>query len=138
MQYFMMAFAALVGLLLNMSFAGSLSQPDWSLAILLAILLSQRKSWFWVLPLIGLHDLMLFWSVWITFPFAIISALVLTYADMSIAPGQPQRWLALVLACSPLLLVGVDIISWLLTVTLSTWIWFTLSVQREKVYVEPF
>jgi len=137
MQYYVMAFSALVGLLLNMSFSGSLSQPDWSLSILLAILLSQRKTWYWVLPLIGLHDLMLFWSVWMTFPFALISALLLTYADVRLAPGQPQRWLALVLACSPLLFAGVDIISWLLTVTLSTWIWSSLSVQREKAYVEP-
>ncbi|MDX8380871.1 MAG: hypothetical protein R8M14_02015 [Ghiorsea sp.] len=132
-----MAFAALIGLLLNLSFSGNVSQPDWSLSILLAILLSQRKTWYWILPLIGLHDLLLFWSVWITFPFAVISALLLSSADVRLSPGQYQRWLALLLACSSLLFTGVDFISWLLTITLSTWIWSILSVQREKAYVEP-
>ncbi len=137
MRYYVLAVVALLGLLVNMSFAGQFAQPDWSLAILLAILLSQRKTWYWVLPLIGIHDYLLFWSVTIVFPYAVATALLLTYADIRLAPGQPQRWVGLGLVCMPLLFVGVDILSWLLTLTLTIWIWSALSSKREKVYVEP-
>ncbi len=137
MKYYILALAALLGLLLNMSFAGTNPQPDWSLAILLAIVLSKRSTWYWVLPLIGLHDYLLFWSVWVVFPYAAIAVVLLSYADTRLAPGQPQRWLALVLGCAPLLLAGVDIVSWLMTLTLCTWLWSFLSTRREKVYVEP-
>ncbi len=137
MKYYTLAFAALLGLLVNMSFAGVGHQPDWSLAFLLAIVLSKRSTWYWVLPLIGLHDFLLFWSVWVVFPYATVAVILLNYADTRLAPGQPQRWLALVLGCVPLLLAGVDVISWLLTLTLCTWLWSSLSTRREKVYVEP-
>jgi hypothetical protein len=137
MKYYVLAFMALLGLLLNMSSAGNSLQPDWSLAILLAILLSKRSTWYWVLPLIGLHDLLLFWSLWVVFPYAAVAVVLLNYADIRLAPGQPQRWLALVLGCMPLLFAGVDGMVWLLTLTLSTWLWSFLSSRREKVYVEP-
>ena len=137
MQFYVLAFAALLGLLINMSFAGQFAQPDWSLAILLAILLSQRKTWYWVLPLIGMHDYLLFWSAAVVFPYAVATALLLTYADIRLAPGQHQRWLGLALVCVPLLFAGIDTLSWLLTVTLTIWIWSALSAKREKVYVEP-
>ncbi len=137
MKYYILALAALLGLLLNMSLAGTNPQPDWSLAILLAIVLSKRSTWYWVLPLIGLHDYLLFWSVWVVFPYAAIAVVLLSYADTRLAPGQPQRWLALVLGCVPLLSAGVDIVSWLMTLTLCTWLWSLLSTRREKVYVEP-
>jgi hypothetical protein len=137
MKYYVLACMALLGLFINLSFSGAVLLPDWSLAILLAILLSKRSSWYWVLPLIGLHDLLLFWSVWVVFPYAVAAVVLLTYADTRLAPGQPQRWLALVLGCAPLLFAGVDFMTWVLTLTLCTWIWSSLSAQREKVYVEP-
>lgn len=137
MRYYILACIALLGLCVNMSFAGLLAMPDWSLAILLAILLSQRSTWFWVLPLIGLHDYLLFWSVWVVFPFAVLTAFLLTYADIRLAPGQHQRWVGLVMVCAPLLFAGIGWLSWLLTITLTVWLWSYLSVKREKAYVEP-
>ncbi|MDQ7004729.1 MAG: hypothetical protein Q9N67_07375 [Ghiorsea sp.] len=136
-RYYILAGAALLGLFINMSFSWLLVMPDWSLSILLAMLLSQRSTWYWVLPLIGLHDYLLFCSVWVVFPFAVLSALLLMYADVSLAPGQYQRWASLLLACAPLLFADVGWLPWLLTVTLTVWIWSYLSVKREKVYVEP-
>lgn len=129
--------SALLGLLFNMSFADTVMQPDWSLAILLAVLLSNRSTWFWVLPCVGLHDLILYWSIGVTLPYILFVALVLTYADLRLAPGQPQRWFGLVFGCLPLFIIGVDILSCLLTLTLATWAWSLLSSQRERVYVEP-
>ena len=137
MRYYILVCVALLGLCINMSFSGVLAMPDWSLAILLAILLSQRSTWYWVLPLIGLHDYLLFWSVWVVFPFAVLAALLLMYADIRLAPGQHQRWVGLVMVCTPLLFVGLGWFSWLLTITLTVWLWSYLSVKREKAYVEP-
>ena len=137
MRYYSLSFLALFGLLLTMSFAGQFAQPDWSLAILLAILLSKRSTWYWVLPLIGLHDFFLFWSVWVVFPFSVLAAILLAYADTRLAPGQHQRWVSLVLVSIPILFAGIDVLSWLLTITLTIWIWSMLSSKREQVYVEP-
>ncbi len=137
MKWFYLGLAACFGLLLNLSFAGQLVQPDWCFAILLGVLLSRYETWFWVLPMIGIHDLLIFWSVWVTFPFASFAAMILIYADIQIAPGQPQRWVALSLSCLPLLFTGIDMVSWLLTLTLTIWVWFLLSTKREKVCVEP-
>ncbi len=137
MMYYILALFAWLGLLVNMSFAGAFAQPDWALSILLAILLSKRATWYWVLPLIGLHDYLLFWSVWVCFPFVALAAGVLAYADINLAPGQHQRWLALLLGCVPLLFAGMAMISWLLTLALTVWLWSMLSSKRDKVYVEP-
>ena len=137
MNFLYLGLAAFLGLLFNLSFAGQFVQPDWCFSILLAVLLSRHETWFWVLPLLGLHDFLMFWSVWVTFPFVLLSTGILMYADTRLAPGQPQRWAALFLSCSPLLLAGLDITSWLLTLTLTIWLWFLLSTKREKVYVEP-
>ncbi len=133
----MLALLAALGLLLNLSFTTGLVQPDWSLAILLGVLLSDRKTWVWVLPCVVLHDLVLYWSAWVTLPFILFVAVLLTYADVSLAPGQQQRWFGLVFGCFPLLMAGMSMIAWLLTMMLATWVWFLLSRRREKVYVEP-
>ena len=137
MQRFIILFLAGIGLLVNMSFAGVSVQPDWSLGILVGVLLSHRSTWIWVLPSVAFHDLFLYWSIDVTLPFVAFVALVLAYSDIRLAPGQPQRWFSLFFACLPLLIAGLDVVSWLLTIMLTTWVWFLLSTRREKVYVEP-
>ncbi|MDQ7057347.1 MAG: hypothetical protein Q9N62_02415 [Ghiorsea sp.] len=129
--------SAFIGLICTMSFAGDWSQPDWSLAVLLAVLLSKPQTWIWILPSIGVHDLFLYWSVGGIFPFAVVSVLLLFYTDQKIGPGQPQRWAVLLLHTYAMWLVGLDDLSLFLTVTLSIWLWFVFSCRREKVYVEP-
>lgn len=128
---------AFVGLICTMAFAGDWSQPDWSLALLLAVLLSKPKTWVWLLPSVGMHDLFLYWSVWGVFPFAVLSVILILYTDKKIGPGQPQRWAALLLHIYALWLTGLDVLSLFLTLTLSVWLWFVFSSNREKVYVEP-
>lgn len=137
MLYYILAGFALLGLMVNLSFSGGLAQPDWALSILVAILLSKRDTWYWVLPLVGLHDFLLFWSVWVCFPFVALAAGLIAYADINFAPGQHQRWVGLLLSCTPLLFAGIGLISWLLTVAFTIWLWSMLSSKREKVYVEP-
>jgi len=125
-----------VGIFLNLSFSGMMAQPDWSLAILVGALLHHRQTWFWVLPYVLFHDVVLYWSPWITFPYVLLTAGLLFYADYRLAPGQPQRWFGLLLCCTPLLFAGVAVWTWLLTLTLSVGVWSLLSSEREKVYVE--
>jgi len=128
---------AFVGIIFTMSFSGDIAQPDWSLALLLAVLLSKQNTWVWILPCIALHDLFLYWSLMIVLPYFLLVTGVLFYTDKRIGPGQPQRWVCLLLTTAPLLLVGMDLLSIVLTLTLSVWLWSFLSSQQERVYVEP-
>ncbi|MDQ7001743.1 MAG: hypothetical protein Q9N02_03535 [Ghiorsea sp.] len=128
---------AFIGLICTMAFAGDWCQPDWSLALLLAVLLSKSQTWIWVLPSIGMHDLFLYWSIWGIFPFTAFAALFIFYTDKKIGPGQPQRWAVLVLHVYAMWLVGLDTLSLFLTITLSIWLWFIFSSSKEKAYVEP-
>ncbi|MDX8387907.1 MAG: hypothetical protein R8M46_05155 [Ghiorsea sp.] len=128
---------SLFGIILNMSFSGLVAQPDWSWAVLLAVLLSDRKAWVWILPAIWFHDVALFWSAWVALPYFIVLSIFLYYADKRLGPGQPQRWVAIFLGCLPLFIYGLGLMSILLTATLAVWVWSMLSARREKVYVEP-
>jgi len=129
--------SATVGVFFNLSFAGMMVQPDWSLAILVGTLLHNRHAWFWILPYVMFHDLVLYWSLWVTFPYVLVTVMLIFYVDHRLAPGQPQRWFGLVLCCTALLFVGVDIWTWLLTLTLSIAVWSRLPSERERAYVEP-
>jgi len=125
-----------VGVFLNLSFAGMMAQPDWSLAIMVGVLLHNRRMWLWVLCYVLFHDFVLYWSPWITFPYVFLTVMLLFYTDYRLAPGQPQRWIGLLLCCTPLLFAGVDMWTWLLTLTLGVGVWSLLSSEREKAYVE--
>lgn len=120
-----------------MAFSGLFAQPDWSVALLLAVLLNDKKTWFWVLPALFFHDLVLYWSPLVTFPFAALAAIILMYADTRLAPGQQQRWLSLFVVGLPMLAAGISLLNGLLTISLCIVIWSYLSATREKVYVEP-
>jgi len=128
---------SLLGLLLSLSFASASAQPDWSFAILLAALVSLRKSWFWVLPSIWFHDVIFYWSIWTSFPYFLLITVFLFYADKRLGPGQPQRWISLLVAYLSLFIAGLDVWSCLLTMMLTVWIWSLLSTRKERVYVEP-
>ncbi len=112
-------------------------QPDWSLALLLAALLSKPKAWVWVLPCIAIHDLFLYWSILVVVPYAFISSVLLHYTDKKLGPGQPQRWVAIVLHAYALWAAGMDVLQVFLTMSLTVWLWYFLSAHRERVYVEP-
>ena len=128
---------SLIGLVINMSLSGLVTQPDWSLAILLAALLSDRQAWHWVLPGIWFHDIILYWSAWTCFPYFIFTSIVLFYSDKRLGPGQHQRWFGLFFSCLSILLIGISVWDWLLTIMLTIWLWFLLSAKRERDYVEP-
>lgn len=127
---------SVIGLFLNLSFNGLLTQPDWMYAILLAALLSDKSTWYWVLPLVLIHDAVLYWSATITFPITVIIVILLIYSDKRLGSGQQQRWLFLFAGCLPLLIQGISFWDWLLTMMLVVWLWFILSAQRDGANVE--
>ena len=59
---------SLLGIMLNLSLAGLVIQPDWAAALLLAAILAQRGNWVWVLPGFWVHDLALHWSSLVCLP----------------------------------------------------------------------
>jgi len=126
-----------IGLIANLSFSGLVSQPDWSFAVLLAMLLSQQRTWIWVLPSIGMHDLFLYWSAIITLPVFILISVILFYSDKRLGPGQQQRWLCLLLGIIPLFNEGMAIFNVLLTLAMTVLLWSFFTTRRDKVYVEP-
>ena len=127
---------SVIGILFNLSFTGLFTQPDWMLAVLLAILLSDKSTWYWVLPAMIIHDVLLYWTIWVTFPYMVVVAGILFFSDKRLGPGQPQRWFGLALVCMSLLIKGISVWDWLLTMMLAVWLWFVFSSIREREYVE--
>jgi hypothetical protein len=125
---------ALIGIMLNLATSSVLLQPDWSLALLLAALLARRLSWPWVLPAVLVHDVALYWSPLVTFPFMASIPVVLAHIDAAIGPGLPQRFGLLVATTLPLLWYGGGFIPWLMTVLITVPIWYALV---HSPYVEP-
>lgn len=100
------ALLSLTGVVVNQSFAGLFLQPDWGLAILLAALLSHPKHWPWLLVLAALHDLILYWSIWVSFPWLCLNLLVLSYFDKELGPAIWPRFACMIAACLPLMYIG--------------------------------
>jgi len=118
---------SLGGVALNMAFAQSMAQPDWSLALLLAALLAHRGAWTWVLPAMAFHDIVFYWTLWGNFPWLAAIPLLLPHLDERLGPGLPQR-LTLMVACSlPMLSLNWSITAWLLTLACCIPIWFNLA-----------
>jgi len=125
--------SAFLGMSLNLAFSASLTQPDWSLALLLAAMLAHRKNWLWVLPCTLMHDLMLHWSVGISFIIMALIPFAMIYLDQSLGPGIPQRVLLLMIA------VTLSLTEWgwglqtvLLTLCLCVPLWYMLTGLYAK------
>ncbi|MDQ6953093.1 MAG: hypothetical protein Q9M15_06180 [Mariprofundaceae bacterium] len=83
------------GLVLNLAFAESLIQPDWSLSLLLGALLAHRGYWPWVFAGTALHDLVLHWSPFIILPWVMITPLVMIWSDAQVGASLVQRFIIL-------------------------------------------
>lgn len=106
MFIFYVSLFSLLGMMVNQSFAGLLLQPDWALAILLAALLSHKQHWPWILLLAALHDLILYWSIWTSFPWLCLSLIVLLYFDKELGPALAPRIACMIASCLPLAYIG--------------------------------
>jgi len=86
---------AVAGLALNLVFAESLLQPDWSLSLLLGALLAHRGYWPWIFAGTLLHDLVLYWSPFITLPWIMLAPLLMIWSDAQAGPSLVQRLIIL-------------------------------------------
>jgi len=118
---------SLGGLALNMAFSQSMVQPDWTLSLLLAVLLAHRSSWAWVLPATGFHDLVFYWNIWGSLPWLIAIPLLLPQLDERLGPGLPQRFVLMLFCSLSLLLQDWSVLAWLLTLALCIPVWFNLA-----------
>jgi len=114
---------SLLGIMLNLSLAGLVIQPDWSVAFLLAALLAQRGNWTWVVPGVWVHDLTLHWSSLVCLPMVAFLPVVLAQTDARLGAGLPQRIILMVAALLPLLWNGWAWSHWLLTLMLTLVSW---------------
>lgn len=118
---------SLFGIMLNLALAGLVAQPDWSAALLLASLLTQRSNWPWVLPGIWVHDLTLHWSSLVCLPVVALLPFLLSRSDARLGAGLPQR-VAFMIACLlPLLWYGWTVQQWLLTLMLCIFAWHVIA-----------
>jgi hypothetical protein len=118
---------SLFGIMLNLSLAGLVIQPDWSAALLLAAILARRSNWVWALPAFWIHDLALHWSSLVCLPVVALIPILLKKADERLGPGLPQRLLLMFAGLFPLLWFGWSFSQWLLTMMVCTLAWYFIA-----------
>jgi len=123
----------LIGIILNLGFAGVFLQPDWALALLLASLLAHRSNWIWVTPIAILHDFVLHWSAFISLPWILLTPIIVLWGDTQINPSLLQRLFAMVVVIGSLFFAGWSIQSCLLTFLLCLIFWHFIA----RIYVQP-
>jgi len=123
---------SLLGIMLNLSLAGLVVQPDWSAALLLAAILAQRGNWVWAVPAFWIHDLALHWSSLVCFPVVAVIPFLLARADERLGPGLPQRMILMFAGLFPLLWFGWSFSQWLLTIMVCTCAWYFIVSPHAK------
>ncbi|MDQ6956071.1 MAG: hypothetical protein Q9M21_02630 [Mariprofundaceae bacterium] len=129
----LLLFACLIGIIFNLGFSGVFSQPDWSLALLLAALLAHRGNWLWVSFATGAHDLVLHWSVFISLPWVLLTPIIITWSDAQIGPSLLQRMFAMLMVISSIFFAGWSFLSCVLTLLLCLIFWHLIA----RLYVQP-
>jgi len=127
-----MLLLAVLGISLNLAFAGVLMQPDWALALLLASLLAHRHNWGWVLPAVLVHDVIFYGSLNINFIIMGILPLGMIYLDQHLGAGLPQRLMLMLTVVLGLLWPGWSVSACLLTLCLCIPIWHLLTRQYAQ------
>ncbi|MBF0281585.1 MAG: hypothetical protein HQM07_03345 [Zetaproteobacteria bacterium] len=119
---------ASVGIFINFTVNSfPLFQPDWCLAVIVGATLAHRVFALWSIPVIIAHDLILYWSIWITPPLILIYPIIISQMDYKLGPGQPQRFIWLLIFTAPLLLNQWHPISAILTLLLAIYTWHICS-----------
>ncbi|MDX8408855.1 MAG: hypothetical protein R8J84_02240 [Mariprofundales bacterium] len=99
----LLALIAGCGVLLTITFDALLYQPDWGMAILIAAITARRRHWPWVLPMLMLHDMMLYWN---PLPWSVVVTVaglaLVVWIDHRVGPALAQRLTLIVLALIPM------------------------------------
>jgi len=133
MNISLLLFASLIGIIFNLGFSGVFLQPDWSLALLLGALLAHRGNWLLVSFATGIHDLILYWSIFISLPWILLTPIIITWSDAQIGASLLQRTFAMLLVISSLFFAGWSLVSCLLTLLLCLVFWHVIA----RLYVQP-
>ncbi|MES0370971.1 MAG: hypothetical protein ABUK11_01715, partial [Mariprofundaceae bacterium] len=123
---------SLLGMMLNLSLAGLIIQPDWSAALLLASILAQRGNWPWAVPGFWIHDLTLHWSSLVCLPVIALIPFLLARTDAHLGVGLPQRIALMIMGLLPLLWADWAFSQWLLTLLLCIFSWYLIARTYAK------
>jgi len=124
---FFLTLLCVLGLSLNLAFSNGLVQPDWTVALLLASLLAQRHNWIWVLPVMLLHDAVLYWAPAAGVMMVMLIPPMMIYLDRHLGSGLPQRVVLLMLSVLAMLFDGWTLQACLLTLCLCVPVWHVLT-----------
>ncbi|MDQ6951790.1 MAG: hypothetical protein Q9M26_09005 [Mariprofundales bacterium] len=121
------------GMLFNLTLDAVAYQPDWGAALLIAAVAAKRGRWPWVLPLLMIHDMVLYWVPWPWCAMMTVLGLILViWCDVHLGTALPQRVLLIVIALLPMTWQrwpGPDIV---LTLLLTITLWYLVRI-RSKV-----
>lgn len=122
----------MLGLMLNLSFAATLIQPDWALSLLLGALLAHRGYWPWVFVGIAIHDLVLHWSPLATLPWVMLTPLGMIWSDAQAGASLVQRFV--ILGCFSIVLWACGWLpeAILLTLLLTTVVWHLMAQKYVR------
>lgn len=125
--------ACLLGILVNISFAGTSVQPDWALALLTAAILVHRGNWIWVSIATAIHDLVFYWSPLMSLPWILAAPFIIAWSDEQIGSNLMQRLFVMVMVLASLLWSGWSVASCLLTGLLCIIFWYAM----VRFYAQP-
>ncbi len=125
--------ACLLGILVNISFAGTSVQPDWALALLTAAVLAHRGNWIWVSIATAIHDLVFYWSPLISLPWILAAPIIIAWSDEQIGSNLIQRLFVMVMVLASLLWSGWSLASCLITILLCISFWYAM----VRFYAQP-
>jgi len=123
---------SVMGLVLNLAFSESLLQPDWSLALLLGALLAHRGYWPWVFSGTALHDLVLYWSPFITLPWMMLVPVIMIWSDAQAGPSLVQRLIIMSLMAMSLWLSSWTLQAAILTLLFIAVIWYMVAQKHAQ------
>ncbi|MDX8394205.1 MAG: hypothetical protein R8K21_06445 [Mariprofundales bacterium] len=90
-------------LLMTINISSTGLWPDWSFALLMAAVLTRRYHAVWAIPMLLLHDIILYANIFAFWPWLLLMLVVEAYSDIIIGPSIPQRILVLIVSPIPLL-----------------------------------
>jgi len=125
---------ALAGIIINMSIPATVIAPDIAGSLLIAAIVARRRHWPWVLPLLMLHDMVLYWSVFPpTLLFVLLGLLLITQIDLRLGAALPQRIMMIIIAHIPMGLERVTLQSIALSLLLTFALWYWIREQADTL-----
>jgi len=121
------------GIIINISIPTTIIAPDISGSVLIAALAARRRHWPWTLPLLVLHDIVLYWSLIPPTPlFTTLALLLVIQIDTRLGPALLQRIIMIIIAHIPMWLEGWPVKATVLSFLLSFVLWYGFREQNAS------